>query len=464
MLRLIDALGIAERSVLALVGAGGKTSAAFTLARECESAIVTTTTHLGAGQPGLADAHAVLSRAAAAPDMVSGSDARVLAVTGPFDSSTGRWSGLDAAAFGWLRERVSRTNRLLIVEADGSRLRPLKAPAAHEPAIPGGVDRVVVTAGLNGLGAPLTELYVHRPERFSALSRLAHGARVREEDLVRVLVHAEGGLKGIPSGAAPVVLLTHADGERRNRTAAMIPDLLRVFTNVTLAASAADVTPGTGIGQDRLVALASHRRIAGVVLAGGGSTRFGRPKPLLDFHGQPFVRAVSRTALTAGLSPVVVVVGARGDDVERAVDGLSVTVVRNREWTSGQSSSVRAGIAALPARTGAAIFLMADQPHVSLAVLDALIHSHALGLHPVIAPVVSGQRATPVLFDAETFADLSCLSGDQGGRPVIQKRGYEPVPWTDDSLLLDVDTPEDYARLCGLPAPHAGPRTRGNVG
>jgi molybdenum cofactor cytidylyltransferase len=99
----------------------------------------------------------------------------------------------------------------LLIEADGSRMKPVKAPAAHEPVIPPFVETVVVVAGLSALGQPLTPEWVHRPEIFANLSGLTPGERITPESLVRVLSHQRGGLKDIPEGARRLVLLNQAD-------------------------------------------------------------------------------------------------------------------------------------------------------------------------------------------------------------------------------------------------------------
>jgi molybdenum cofactor cytidylyltransferase len=196
---------------------------------------------------------------------------------------------------------------------------------------------------------------------------------------------------------------------------------------------------------------AVHESVAGILLAAGESTRYGQPKQLLDWKGQPFVHAVAKTALQGGLAPVLVVTGANAQQVESAVNGLDVTVIRNENWKTGQASSIRAGIESLvkpsSPKTGGAIFLLADQPQITTSVLRALLEKHAEELFPIVAPMVMDRRANPVLFDRATFPDLLTLEGDVGGRAVFHKHPVEYLPWHDDRLLLDVDTPEMYQRL-----------------
>jgi CTP:molybdopterin cytidylyltransferase MocA len=96
---------------------------------------------------------------------------------------------------------------------------------------------------------------------------------------------------------------------------------------------------------------------------------------------------------------------------------------------------------------GAAIFLLADQPQVPSTILNALTEKHAQTLAPIIAPLVAGRRANPVLFDRATFPNLMALTGDVGGRAIFSKYPVTYLPWHDESLLLDVDTPEDLLKL-----------------
>jgi molybdenum cofactor cytidylyltransferase len=135
---------------------------------------------------------------------------------------------------------------------------------------------------------------------------------------------------------------------------------------------------------------------------------------------------------------------------------MNVITIKNEEWKNGQGSSIRTGIKLLTSgsfsatengRLGSAIFLLADQPQVTAAVLRALVEKHAQGLYPIVAPMVMDQRANPVLFDQITFSDLLLLEGDVGGRAIFHKHRVEYLPWHDERLLLDVDTPEMYRRL-----------------
>jgi len=337
----------------------------------------------------------------------------------------------------WLYHYCKENTIPLLIEADGSRQKPLKAWADHEPPIPSFVDLMVHVVGLSSLNKPLAVEHVHRVEIFSALSDLEIGKLISSDAVVRVLTHPDGGLKNIPASARKVALFNQADSPELQSTAhTMTSSLLSFYQSVVIAS----------LAEDKIYAV--HEPIAGIILAAGESRRFGKPKQLLDWKGQPFVRAVAQTAIRAGLSPVVVVTGSNAEQVKAIISDLPVTIVHNKNWQGGQSSSIKEGIKAITSsQAGGAIFLLSDQPQVNPAIIHALIEKHAERLYPVVAPMILDRRGNPILFDCVTFSDLMTIEGDTGGRAIFHKHKVEYLPWHDDSLLLDVDTPEQYQRL-----------------
>jgi len=437
-MNLAQALRIGSTPSVAFVGAGGKTTALYVLAEELKPALVTTSTHLGAWQVRSSDAHFRWKTGSPMPDIESSIGKGITLVAGELEDN--RYLGLDIAQLGKLKELAGFHDLPLLIEADGSRQKPLKAPADHEPVIPEFVGVVIVVAGLSGLGKPLNDLNVHRPEIFASLSGLKINESVAGEGLAKVLTHPSGGLKNIPSNAKRVSLLNQADNSELQAEGQLIAQsLLSTYDSVIISSLNRDL--------ENEPIYAVKEKTAGIILAAGGSTRFGSPKQLLDFHGKPFVRVIAEKALTAGLVPVIVITGADDVEVEVAVRHLPVKIVRNPEWQAGQSSSIRKAISSIPANVGAAIFLLADQPQVTTSVLRALVERHAQDLPAVLAPYVLDRRANPVLFDRVTFPDLLRLEGDQGGRTIFSKFSPTYLDWLDELLLMDVDTPDDYRRL-----------------
>jgi molybdenum cofactor cytidylyltransferase len=450
-MNLSQALRISKTPSLALVGSGGKTTALFQLARELTPAVVTTTTHLGTWQTAQADQHFILSPTISKPNLESHLTTGVTLVTGSQEGD--RFGSVDQNLLYWLREVCDHHDLPLLIEADGARGRPLKAPADYEPVIPNFIEMVIVIAGMSGLGKPLTEETVHRPEIFAKLSELEIGETITPEALVRVLTHPTSGLKNIPANARRVVLLNQADTpELQSQAKGMAEKLLTTYDSVVVAS----------LGQNQIYA--AHEPVAGIILAAGEAKRFGQPKQLLEWNGKPFIRHVAETALAAGLSPVVVVTGANAEQVDAAVRDLPLIIINNPDWQQGQSSSIQTGLKAIhspppslrdtsPKSFGfgggweGVIFLLADQPQVTSTILRALVERHSVDLSPIVAPQVQGQRANPVLFDRVTFPALMSLTGDVGGRAIFSRFPVTYLPWHDENLLADIDTPEDYKRL-----------------
>lgn len=439
---LIQALRIAPASPVAFVGAGGKSTAMFICARQLPApVIVTTTTHLAENQLKLADTSFVIHQAADLPPDIF-DRGQVVAVVGP-PVKNWRVSGLSSELLEQLNQRLVERRGTMLIEADGSRMLPLKAPAEYEPAIPRFTQSVVVTAGLQGLGKPLSGATIHRVEQYAGLSGLQPGAPITIPALAAVLAHPEGGLKGILPHQTRILLLNQADTPELQAAGVSLSSLLLgTYDGVVIAA----VQPG-GLEENPTRVYAAYQKTAAVILAAGGSERFGKPKQLLDWKGEPFVRVTARTALAAGLNPVVVVCGDAADEVSAALAGLPVRIVENPAWQQGQGSSVRAGVAALDHHIGAAIFFPADKPHIPVSLLRALLEEHARTGSPVIAPMVEGQRTNPVLFGQEAFPFLAEVQGDTGGRAVFSHFSPAYLPWLDSSLLIDVDTDADYRRL-----------------
>jgi len=446
-------LPLSGKARIAFVGAGGKTTAMFQLSHELAPALATASTHLGVWQLGAADRHIVWPEGEPLPDIEAWIGSGVTLITSADKAGTDRLKGLSPSQLMKIDALAGYHDIPVFIEADGSRQRSLKAPADHEPAIPPFSDLVVVIAGLSGLGKPLLPEWVHRPDRFSALSGLELGATITLEALVAVLSHPEGGLKNIPNQARRVMLLTQADTpELQAAGQSLAVQLLPVYHSVVIASCSTAVNgqPLTGpVSGLSLAVHAVHEPVAGIILAAGGASRFGQPKQLLAWEDEPFVRRVARTALKAGLSPVVVVTGAWAEDVAEAVNDVVVRIANNPEWQTGQGSSVRTGVRALPAESGAVVFLLADQPQIPVTLIKALRAEHARTLAPIIAPLVNGRRGNPVCFDRVTFPELLALTGDTGGRALFSRYTVTWLPWHEASVLMDVDTEEDYQRLVG---------------
>jgi molybdenum cofactor cytidylyltransferase len=311
----------------------------------------------------------------------------------------------------------------------------------------------VVVVGLSGLGKPLNSQYVHRVDKFSELSGLNQGDEITIEAISKVLKSRHGGLKGIPVNARRVCLVNQADNEQLEGFGHRLARyLLSSYHSVIIASliggmeSPADQPISDPSGTEKCAA-AVHEPVVGIILAAGGSQRLGRPKQLLTWKGRTLIDHVARAAISADFSQVFVVLGAYSEAVRDELNDLPVTIIQNSDWQSGQSTSIQVALQAVPVSTGAAVFLLADQPKVSISVIRALVEKHAATLAPIIVPMVDGKRGNPVLFDRSTFHDFQSVKGDVGGRQLFSKYPITWLNWHDPSILMDIDTDGDYQQL-----------------
>lgn len=198
-------------------------------------------------------------------------------------------------------------------------------------------------------------------------------------------------------------------------------------------------------------------RVAALVLAAGRSSRTGSAhKLLLPFEGAPLVVRAVDAALASRASPVLVVVGHEAEAVRAVLADRAVTIVENPRFADGLSSSLRAGVQALPSGIDGVVVLLADMPRVGAQHVDRLIAAFDPRAGRAICfPTHRGQRGNPVLFGAALFGEIAALQGDVGARALIEQRSTESVAveMDDDGVLRDVDTLADLAALAGPEAP-----------
>jgi molybdenum cofactor cytidylyltransferase len=449
MQKIASALRAIDHPIIGFVGAGGKSTAIFSLAKEYQTPVfITTTTHISDEQAQAADYDHILLPGHTLSNISDLLRTGAHSITGP--SIKGRRTPVTKEQLLDLYKTAQFQNIPLLIEADGSKRLPLKAPGESEPVIPPWVDEVVVVMGLSGLSTQLNEINVHRPEIFSKLSGIPFETQITLDGVGKVLSSEFGGLKNIPTTSRRIALLNQADtGILQSKALILAKHVMPVYDAIIIASlqiSSMAKFPDVIVPDEGLI-YAVHEKIAGIILAAGESNRFGRPKSLLDWNGKPFIWHIVKNALDANLSPVNVVIGAIIDPIKDILSGLPVNIIENVNWREGQSSSIRTGLQSLPGNSGGAIFMLIDQPQINLPLIRKLIECHQETLAPIIAPAVDGKRANPVLFDRSTFPDLLNLRGDIGGRELFSKYPVHFISWYDAFINYDVDTPEEYQRF-----------------
>ena len=441
--------------VISTVGSGGKTSTQEFLYQSdllpCH--ILTTTT------------------AMLAPDFpISFSCPRSSGVwfSAELQKSPQKYKGISRQAFDKeIRKRRLQgpANCLFLCEADGAKMKPLKAYADYEPVIPESTDLVLILFGLSGLGQALTEDNVHRSEIFSEWTGLELNGRIEFEHLCRTL-DSGAFLKAVPPTARVAAVFNQADKMPADTDWARLAS--RAIQQPRL-----DAVFFTSMGQGARgpIDAYSHRthfglirretnagRFSAVVMAAGMSERMGENKLLLPLGDKTVLAHSLNRVAYSGVREILVVTGFEREKVEAVCleaalefqPDVSLRLVYNPDYASGQGSSVARASSELSADSPAAFYVPGDQPFVSPALMRQMMETHSDGR--ISQAVYQGKSGSPVLFDRQFFPELSGLKGDTGGRQLIRRYPEAVVQVNFDlpSSFLDLDDPSDYAKACEI--------------
>ncbi len=433
-LSLPAALGIGSTpEIVAFTGGGGKTSLLFALSAALPPGVIFgATTRLA--QAELAQAPAVrrlteLDRLGAALRRFG----RCLVVG---DSQGEKVMGIPPDLPGQLLRRADV--RHVLVEADGSRQRPCKAPAVHEPAIPPETTLVVPVLGITAVGQPVAAA-AHRPERVCALTGLSPHDPLTPAALATLLTHADGALKGVPPAARIIPFLNQVETEAQLQAARQIARLaLREprLAQVVIGA-ARTVRPVREI----------HKRVRAVVLAAGQSRRMGQTKQLLPWGETTVLGQTLRNVAQSSVFDTVVVTGHEAPAVAAIAAAAGAAAIHNPDYAAGEMlSSLQTAVRQMEPHIAAVLVILADQPMIPATALDALLVAYWQERGDLIAPVYQGQRGNPVLIDQAYFPALLALPPGAAPRDLLRQHAAELhlVDVDTDAVLRDLDYPAEY--------------------
>jgi molybdenum cofactor cytidylyltransferase len=331
----------------------------------------------------------------------------------------------------------------LLVEADGSRLRPCKAPAEHEPVIPPETNLVVPVAGIDAVGGRLADV-AHRPERVAQLTGLAQSEPMTAAALARLLSHTGGGLKGVPAAARVIPFINKVESEEELLAAREIARLLLREERIHQVV--------LGAVQTARPVREVHRRVTAVVLAAGEARRMGRTKQLLPWGDTTVLGQTLRNLQQSAVHDIVVVTGHEAEKVAAVSAAAGVASVHNPSFALGEMlSSLQVAVRQLAPGRAAVLVVLADQPLIGPETIDRILHAYWQGKGHLVAPVHRGRRGNPVLIDRAFFAALLALPPGAAPRDLLRqyRRQLHLVEVASDNILRDLDLPADYERWHG---------------
>ena len=195
-------------------------------------------------------------------------------------------------------------------------------------------------------------------------------------------------------------------------------------------------------------------RITGILLAAGMSTRMGRPKQLLPFKNETVIETVISTLLASSLDEVLVVLGHKYEliyqKIEAALGNKKLRIINNPDYRLGMLTSVQAALKQISSSSTEFALTLVDQPLIATNTIDLLIDTHQSTPLPITIPSYHGQRGHPAIFDSMLIDEVLALKWDGRGMKEILEKYFDQIhylPVDTDSILKDMDTPEDYQRL-----------------
>ncbi|MCA9936385.1 MAG: putative selenium-dependent hydroxylase accessory protein YqeC, partial [Anaerolineales bacterium] len=348
--------------------------------------------------------------------------------------------------------------RHVLIEADGSRMRPIKAPAAHEPVIPPQTTLVVPVMGMDALERPLHEA-AHRPElvqeviseQYSVISGQysVNGDTVLTPVMAAALLaHPQGGLKGVPGGARVIPAINKVDSPARLAAARQVArHILRltdgIVPQVVLSAAHRDEPV-------REVWRREDGGVTAVILAAGQSKRMGRNKLALPWGAGTVLDETVRQMGGTAVPNLLLITGHEAAQAQAVAARHGVPTLHNPHYAAGELiTSVQAALRSLPESITAVLVVLGDQPGILPQTIDQLLAAYAQGQGAIIAPTYQGRRGNPVLIDRRFFADLLALPAAAAPRDVLRRypQAVTLLPVNDPAILQDLDKPEDYERL-----------------
>ena len=193
--------------------------------------------------------------------------------------------------------------------------------------------------------------------------------------------------------------------------------------------------------------VSSEQDLYAIVLAAGGSKRFGGIKQLLELNGQSLLKRAIDLASNTFDNRVKLVLGIKPNKLQREADGYDIEIVVNKDWENGIASSLRSGIKALPAHCKGALIILCDQPYINEQHVRQMIDAWKRDHTKIIASAYADTVGVPAIFPAQHFPAILQLQGDTGAKAIIDNNLEHVARVSIPEAEIDIDTQEDLIKI-----------------
>jgi len=191
--------------------------------------------------------------------------------------------------------------------------------------------------------------------------------------------------------------------------------------------------------------------ISAIILAAGESKRMGQPKQLLPFRGSTLLGQIMENLLQSQAAETIVVLGSQAEKIIPQIAREPVRIVVNPDFEQGMSSSIKCGLSHISEAADGVMIVLGDQPLIEKETIDLLIERHRQSERGIILPVYNGRRGHPVIFKMKYKDELLRLTGDIGGKQIVERHPSDvlEVEVDSESVVMSIDALSDYQSLLG---------------
>ena len=425
-------ISLENQELISITGGGGKTTSMFKLARELlkhdKKVLVSTTT-------------AIMK-----PDK-SKYEKLYLAQDTDYKTIEASSSGITV-----LGSKINKINKLIgveqqiideifkskkfdyiIVEADGSKRKPIKAPASHEPVIPSLTTKTIGIIGMDAVGQKIYEGNVHRASLFSQVTNSKLGDCIDENSIYNLIVSPEGIFKNSPLESQKYIILNKSETKSRNLVSQKVKSKL--------------ITNKINIEKIIIGSMGKEIKVTGVIMASGFSRRMKTDKLLLKLGDKMVLEKVIESCVKSSLDDIIVIY--RKEEVKNIANQYNLKAILNENAIEGQSASIKLGVENIDKDTKGIMFIVGDQPHLDSLTIDKIIEQFEKNPEKIIIPMYGSNKGNPTVFPRNLKEQLNVLEGDVGGKEVINNNleQVEYVEIENHQAGTDMDTVEEYEKL-----------------
>ncbi len=350
---------------------------------------------------------------------------------------------------------------IILVEADGSAQKPLKIHLEHEPAIVRNAPVTCIVLGLSAYGKIFDAYTIHRVAECSDDIHIRLGGLITAPVLISLWERIKQRLREIQKKKKDLLTSDRKQNililnQRDTVSCQVIEEISEYFSPDEIVFSTIlkretfhknnTIRKFNKLSIERIV---GQRKIGGIILAAGQAKRMGCIKQVLPWKKSTLVETAVDSAISSGLMPTVVVLGAHAEKIKPLLFEKSPWLY-NSDYQSGMSSSLKVGIISMiQQKVDACFCMLVDQPLVDEILLNALMAEYIQQKPDILIPLYQGKRGNPVLLNKRVFPALLKISGNVGARAIFSNPDFYVlrVETGNIAVLKDVDTLDEYRDL-----------------